>query len=76
MPMNERDAQEHVPKTYEDWIIKRAMEEKGRGIGVEILHDRLVRTFETWIAETGFGDNNEKGMSTVARQYAEAVEFE
>ena len=74
--MNERDAQEHVPKTYEDWIIKRAMEEKRRGIGVESLHNRLVRTYETWVAETGFGDNNERGMSTVARHYADAVELE
>ena len=76
VPMIEQDAQEHVPKTYEDWIIKRAVEGKGRGIGVEILHDRLVRTYETWVAETGFGDKNKRGMSTVEGQYADAVELQ
>lgn len=53
VPMNEQDAQEHVPKTSEDWMVKRATKGKaGNGIGGEIFHDRLVKTYHKWVAET------------------------
>ena len=57
VPMNEQDPQEHVPKTFEDWMIERAKEGKdgrkmaGKISSGEIMYHRLIDTYGSWVAE-------------------------
>ncbi|CAD6571156.1 MAG: hypothetical protein ASARMPREDX12_004146 [Alectoria sarmentosa] len=64
VPMNEQDAQEHIPKSFGDWMIERATHGKD-GIGGEALRDQFVGTCQERMAETKFVEQGEEQKDTV-----------
>ena len=71
VPMNEQDAQEHIPKSFGDWMIERATHGKN-GIGGEALDDQFVGTYQEWMSETGFVEQGEEQKDTVEGNDVEA----
>ncbi len=65
VPMNEQEAQEHVWKTYEDWMIGGAQRRRDEGIEGEVSRKGLPRTFKPWMMDAVFEDEDEEDTATV-----------
>ena len=68
VPMNEQDPQEHVPKTFEDWMMERGTDWKGsrslvgKMAGGETLYYWLINPLKRWVAE-------KQGLWTETRRF-------